>query len=149
MIDTHRFIAILRSLDDPSIAIQIAASDELRAIPEDTRVFNLLSILNDEAQNDALRVCAARLLGNYQRSEVVNSLMKRLLSVDLELRKAVIESLGNLRAREAVIPLAGLLHGDEDADVRWLSADALGRIGDERAVQPLIAALRGHLKSLM
>ncbi len=127
MIHSEEFIAILRRLDDPSIAIQIAASDELKTIPDDTRIFNLLSILNDEEQNHALRVSAARALDDDQRPEVVNSLVQMLLSTDVDLRKTVIESLGNLRVQEAVIPLTNLLMRDENAEVRWFAAYSLGK----------------------
>ena len=69
---------------------------------------------------------------------------------------AAIESLGKLKAREAVEPLIAILRENDkllrvpDANggidlretVRTAAADALGEIGDLRAVDPLIAAMR-------
>ena len=43
-----------------------------------------------------------------------------------------------LKARGDVEGLIGALE-DSDADVRWKAAHALGKIGDERAVEPLRA----------
>jgi len=43
--------------------------------------------------------------------------------------------------RRGVDPLLGLLR-DQDADVRAATADALGSLGDKRAVEPLISLLK-------
>jgi HEAT repeat protein len=43
----------------------------------------------------------------------------------------------------AVEPLIAVLKDkDKDNDVRWYAASALGKIGDAKAVEPLIAALK-------
>lgn len=49
--------------------------------------------------------------------------------------------LGTLQAPEAVEPLAELLDRSVSAGVRAASAQALGEIGDERAVPALASAL--------
>jgi bilin biosynthesis protein len=50
-------------------------------------------------------------------------------------------ALGELKNPRAVYPLVLTLH-DEDRTVRDFSAGALGKIGDRRAVKPLIHALQ-------
>lgn len=45
----------------------------------------------------------------------------------------------------AIEPLIEALESDGDEVVRWVSANALGRIGDERAVEPLIEALKNEV----
>ncbi len=57
----------------------------------------------------------------------------------LDTRMAAIHSVGLWRDSESVEPLIELLASD-DARLRRLSAMALGRIGDRRAVEPLLAA---------
>jgi len=52
------------------------------------------------------------------------------------LRRNAAEALGKLRASSAVEPVIRLL-ADKKHDVREISARALGRIGDERAIPAL------------
>jgi HEAT repeat protein len=59
----------------------------------------------------------------------------------LEVRKASIEALGELRAPTAVEPLLRVLD-DPQGDIRILAAKALRAIGDVRTVDPFIKALR-------
>ncbi len=54
-----------------------------------------------------------------------------------EMRRAIIRNLGAIWGLPEVSRL-----GDEDFDVRWKAAEVLGKPGDSRAVEPLIAALR-------
>jgi HEAT repeat protein len=57
------------------------------------------------------------------------------------LRKAAVESLGNIRDDRAVEPLINTLK-DHEQDVRQAAAEALGKLGDTRAVEPLIDTLK-------
>jgi HEAT repeat protein len=61
--------------------------------------------------------------------------------MDGSIRRATAESLGNLRAGEAVGPLINLLN-DKDTEMRMSAVRSLGKIGDPRAIQPLIAVIR-------
>lgn len=71
----------------------------------------------------------------------LNGLRQALTDGDVEIRRATVQALGQLKAREAVAALIGMLH-DEDFLVQKAAIEALGQIGDARAVEPLIAAVK-------
>ena len=58
------------------------------------------------------------------------------------MRRRAALAVGRVGLAEGVPPLAALLAGDRDAEVREMAAFALGLIGDRSAVEPLRAALR-------
>jgi TonB family protein len=67
-------------------------------------------------------------------------LLAELKSNEVTSRRQAAMQLGELRARDAIRPLAqGLL--DRDASVREASAFALGQITDRQAIEPLLGAL--------
>ncbi|MCU1384140.1 MAG: fold-4 domain protein, partial [Acidobacteria bacterium] len=116
-----------------------------------------------------LRIQAALALGTQPRPEAVDALLAALADEDMNVRFHVIEALGKLAPSAAVEPLAAIAESHDfflafpaldalsrinDASVapRLLplladelvgdqAAEALGQIGDEEAVMPLVAAL--------
>jgi HEAT repeat protein len=56
--------------------------------------------------------------------------------------------LGKLRDRQAAVPLIDCLR-DEDSDVRGAAAEALGKLGDVRAVAPLSQLLDDKTRYLL
>jgi HEAT repeat protein len=94
----------------------------------------------------ALYAKSAQLLGDVGGSEAVPALVKKLGYQDPDPRLATFvhvfaaESLGRMRAREAVRPLADLVAKERDPDVRDRYCDALARIGDAAALPALRAA---------
>ena len=52
-------------------------------------------------------------------------------------RAAAIAALGTIKDRDAVIPLISCLH-DKEISIRIGAAGVLGRLGDKRAVGPLL-----------
>jgi HEAT repeat protein len=94
----------------------------------------------------ALYAKAAQLLGDVGGSEAVPALVSKLgykdpdAGVELYVRVFAAESLGRLRAREAVKPLAELVSREKDPDARDRYCDALARIGDPAALPALRAA---------
>lgn len=51
------------------------------------------------------------------------------------------EILGKLKIKKAVMPLIKALNENESDVTRWKATEALGEIGDDRAVDSLIEAL--------
>ena len=127
----------------------------------------LIELLHsDEAD---LRIQAALALGLQSGPEVVNALLAALDDADRNVRFHAIESLGKLRARSAVDALARLAESGDfflafpaieslvkigdpsvaerivprlaDPALHDAAADALGALGDEDAVAPLVARL--------
>jgi hypothetical protein len=88
---------------------------------------------------------AIRILGKMAADEAAETLVEYVAEdSNPQLQKATFKALGEMGAPEAVGPLANQLDPDGDtADlVRPHAARALGLIGDARAVDPLIDALR-------
>jgi HEAT repeat protein len=94
----------------------------------------------------ALFAKSAQLLGDVAGAEAVPALVQKLSYQDADPRLALYvrvfaaESLGRMRAQEAVRPLASLLPRERDPDVRDRYCDALARIGDPAALPALRAA---------
>jgi len=74
------------------------------------------------------------LIGSYV------DLLKTLTSGDDEAQDAAVQELSRL-GNTIVEPLAELLIGAQDADVRWWAARALAEIGGQAVVGPLVQAL--------
>jgi HEAT repeat protein len=94
----------------------------------------------------ALYAKSAQLLGDVGGPEVVPALVQRLGYEDAEpgltlfVRVFAAESLGRLRAKEAVRPLADMAAREKDANVRDRYCDALARIGDTSVLPSLRTA---------
>src|SRR5512138_1924636 len=94
----------------------------------------------------ALYAKSAQLLGDVGGPDAVPALVRKLGYADADPGIATYvhvfsaESLGRLRAREAVAPLAGLAAKERDPDIRDRYCDALVRIGDRGALPQLLAA---------
>ncbi|ACL67428.1 PBS lyase HEAT domain protein repeat-containing protein [Anaeromyxobacter dehalogenans 2CP-1] len=94
----------------------------------------------------ALYAKAAQVLGDVGGPDAVPALVARLTYRDPDPRVGVYvrvfaaESLGRLRAREAVKPLADLVAREPDPDARDRYCEALARIGDPAALPALRAA---------
>ena len=78
------------------------------------------------------------------QADEVDKLINQLKSDNPEVRKEAAEGLthikGHIKAASAVEPLIATLK-DKDSGIRYNAAHALGKIGDNRAVGPLIAVL--------
>jgi len=82
-------------------------------------------------------------------SELAQRMVRDFLNEDnAEVRTAAIHSVGLRRDAAAVDPLIELLASD-DLHHRRLAAMALGRIGDRRAVKPLLEAGEGELDAFL
>ena len=97
----------------------------------------------------ALFAKSAQLLGDVGGQEAVPALVSKLSyrdsdpGIQLYVRVFAAESLGRIRAKEAVRPLADLVGREQDANVRDRYCDALVRIGDPAALPALRAAAQG------
>jgi HEAT repeat protein len=94
----------------------------------------------------ALYAKSAQLLGDVGGPDAVPPLVRKLSYQDSDagiatyVRVFAAESLGRLRAKDAVRPLADLAAREKDPDVRDRYCDALARIGDPSIVPVLRAA---------
>lgn len=128
-------------------------------------------ILATKSRAPEVRYRAVQALGVFQDSHVVKPLIAALRDKDLFVRRAAVEALGNQKDPNSLKPLMAIWLSDDDSmvidgaraaivnmggpavddliaalavsDFRTQSsaADALARIGDPRAIGPLVAAL--------
>ncbi len=73
-------------------------------------------------------------------SEAVDALLAALKTPDVDVRKFIVDILGDMKDPRAVPPLLSLLD-DPDENIRVAAAEALGKIKDRRAVDALISCL--------
>lgn len=94
----------------------------------------------------ALYAKSAQLLGDVGGPEAVPALVAKLAyrdsdpGIQMYVRVFAAESLGRIRAKEAVRPIADLVGKERDPNVRDRYCDALVRIGDPAALPALRAA---------
>jgi HEAT repeat protein len=138
-------VGALRAIDD---GVRKAAAEALGKIGDARAVPSLLDALNND-WHAALRLAAAQALGELKDARAVPPLIERLKDKDAEVRKSAAEALGKIQDPQTVSEATAALCvalSDKSSRVRLAAAEALGRIlkdsGDERAIQPLLKALR-------
>ena len=130
---------LIVALNDGGKDVRTGAAQVLGEIGDARAVMPLIASLSDRGED--VRVAARRALA-WIGTPAVEPLIAALRdSPDWQvyLREQIGQALGQFGAR-AVEPLIAAL-GDPDVLVRWIAAETLGEIGDDRAVQPLIAVL--------
>ena len=126
-----------RPMVDPLLRVLRGEDRELSAWARESRVVE-----------GALYAKAAQVLGDLGDARAIPPLVQKLSyrdrmpEVEVLVRVYAAESLGRLRAREAVRPLGDLLLGEKNPDARDRYADALARIGDRAALPALARACR-------
>jgi HEAT repeat protein len=109
---------LVRKLQDESFSVRAAAVDGLSYLRNPEACEALMNALNDEAFMNALN------------------------DEDSNIRDRVIMALGNLQCKSAVTPLLRMLAAEEVAFRRETLIEALGWLGDARAVEPLAGMLK-------
>jgi HEAT repeat protein len=82
----------------------------------------------------------------YIGTPAVDALLKALNTPDPDVRKFIVDILGEIRDTRSVPALINTLK-DSDENIRVASAEALGKIRDRRAVDPLLACLSRYDQS--
>lgn len=124
-------------LTDEEWEVEKAATDALIAIGEPA-VGSLIEILQNENEDIFLQMKAVQVLAGIKDERAIQPMILALKE-NPELDADLGYHLG-LMGELAVEPLIGVL-GDNDPKVRVRAAEALGRIGDKRAIGPLTEAL--------
>ncbi|MEM3341976.1 MAG: HEAT repeat domain-containing protein [Thermoplasmata archaeon] len=93
------------------------------------------------SKDEATRNRAVELLSHGDAEKIVPHLLKKLRVPQVGVKCAVIKILGELEAKDAVRPLMITPLVDSDENVRRVTAEALGKIGQREAVEPLLANL--------
>lgn len=132
---------LLRALEDSDWRVRKTTVEALADIGGQKVIAGLVQKLsaqdNAGARNSAIEALVR--LG----SEAVEPLFPLLSERDPDVRKFVVDVLGDLRDGRAVPYLLDRLK-DDDENVRVAAAEALGKIGDKRAVEALIGCLSSY-----
>ena len=96
------------------------------------------------SENPIEREAMARQAASLDDSSVVAALIEALADRSVEVRRNAVESLGALRAHDAVPSLCDLVEHDPAVGVQRAAITALARLGDARAVPVLVRHLDAH-----
>jgi HEAT repeat protein len=111
---------------------------DIEAMKQAGNVRGLIRYLDHN--NKDLQWRAADALGSL--GEIACEPLLKLLSYHkIHVRIGAIEALSEIKSQQSIDPLINTLTNDEDHEVRWVAALALGEIGDKRAVPFLISSL--------
>ena len=139
--DPNSTPTLIEALTDSSPAVRVAAANALGAIGDRKATQALLPLLRDQ-HNEQARTAAINALGKLKDANAVNDLLE-IANDESEVwavRKASVEALGEIRDARAVDCLVNTLN-DQYATVREASALALGKIGSNQAILPLLTTL--------
>ncbi|MCK9152172.1 HEAT repeat domain-containing protein [Methanobacterium alcaliphilum] len=166
-------LPLIEALEDPDSEVRWKAAEALGNIGDRTAVDSLILALSDKDSD--VRKHAARSLGDLEDNKALYPLIDALNDVDWPVRKNAVTALGKIGDEDSLKFILKALD-DNDIDVRrhaigalvkmkktavkplldklnsfdWqtraIAAEALGRIGDRKAVMPLSEVLSGHKK---
>ena len=131
--------ALIRAVESQESSKCTYAADILTAINPQAAFHTLITALNSANLN--LRQKAIDLLGDIGNQDAVPILIDHLRQERPFLQIYVIQSLGKLKDKRAVDSLIPLLQSDVPSSLRYTTVEALGLIGDKKAL-PMIRALR-------
>lgn len=135
--------ALIEALKDGSWTVRGHAAHALGRIGDETAFDALAEVLNDDDWH--VRKYAATAIGKTGGEKAIPLLLKVLNDNDADVSWKAIVALENI-GEASVEPLIDIFKNG-DWHIRGRAAEALGKIGDERAVQPLIHALEGKRKN--
>ena len=134
--DTKPLIEAIKS-DYPEV--RIFAAKELVKIKDPSVIDVLINAISDKEEEVRIEVVQA--LGDIGNERAVKSLIDTMDDDSLVVREKAAKALGKLGKREAEETLISALSSNTDLSIVCSVIEALGQIGDTRAVDPLITFL--------
>lgn len=129
---------LLGALRSPDWIVRMHAARAVGRINNPRSIQFFLPLLQDHVK--AVREEASTALGSIGET-AIPSLVDALTHQDWQVRLHAVEALGKTRSRKAVGPLLSALSGDADSAVREDAIRALAAIGDPESVDGLLAVL--------
>src|SRR3989339_18383 len=126
--------------------IRIFAAKELAKIKDPSVIDVLIDATSDKQEE--VRIEVIQTLGEIGDERAVNPLVYTLGDESLVVREKSARALGNLGRPEAGEALISALNSNTNLTIVCAIAEALGQIGDTRAVEPLITFLH-HKESII
>lgn len=136
--DARAVPALVQALRDPHAFVRWTAVQALGEIGATETVRLVLPLF--EENDPLLRRSAVDALGRFDTPESREALRRALHDPDPTVRRNAIDAVARLRDVEAVDALVLALDPRNGLWVRYSAAEALGIVGDHRAVAPLIEA---------
>lgn len=130
---------LLRAIGDPDWRVRKTAVEALAAFGGADVVAGLIASLAAH-DNAGMRNSAIEALVQIGGA-AVDAMLNALSASDADVRKFLVDTLGDIRDARAVPALIQALQ-DPDQNICVAAAEALGKIGDTRAVAPLISCLK-------
>ncbi len=134
---------LVTCLNDPAVSVREAAADALVAIGGEAVGKAVIPLLYSE--NTALRNLATEILEQVG-GECIEDLLALCSSPSADIRKFVVDILGKIGEVthiENIAPIITCL-ADDNPNVAGAAAEALGKIGNTRAIKPLLEAMSGQ-----
>ncbi len=132
---------LINLLSDKNVAIQEAVADALIKIDGKEVAKKLVPLLRSEEAS--LRNISIEILEEIGE-EAIDTLVSLLRDKDHDIRKFACDSLGDIASPKATPYLITVLN-DVNINVACAAAEALGKIGNKRAIEPLTKALEGNI----
>ena len=129
---------LINALDNKEKAIRIAAASALGKIGDRIALNTLLNLLHDESR--LVQLSAVKALAQIGDSAAFDLIIKKINSTE-ELLDEVVNDLTTFDSRLLTNTLIKLLREGEDRFGYFNTITALGRLGNEAAVEPLIKLL--------
>jgi HEAT repeat protein len=148
---------LIDALNDENNEVRDFAAVSLGRLKDKRAVKPLLALLRNmdgeessttafslELSDQDVKASAIMALGSLGDKKAIKPIFKFLASKNRNLIEAAVLALGELRAKIATEPILRILNNHDKTNfARHFAAMALGKIGDKRAFDPLIAALSG------
>ncbi len=137
--DARVLAPLVKALKSPDWIVRMHAAKALGRIQDPGTVAPLVPLLQDKVK--AVREETSTALAAIGEASL-SSLLAALTHAEWLVRLHAVEALGKTKLPEAVDPLLSVLFNDRDRAVREDAVRALGQIGDVRAAEFLITAMK-------
>lgn len=131
---------VFRAFGDPSWRVRKEAADLFLQLPVSRELAGEIIELLHAEENAGLRNTAVDLLVRMGR-DAVPLLLDQITCADHDVRKFIIDILGEIADPRAILPLLAALE-DKDGNVRAAAAENLGKLRAAAAVPALLEAMR-------
>jgi HEAT repeat protein len=132
--------ALVKALWDPHAFVRWTAADAIGQIGTEKAISLLLPLLQEE--DPLVRRSAVDALAFFDTPSVRKALHKALHDSDPSVRRNAIDAVARLGDPQVVEALVLSLDAKNDFWVRYSAAEALGVVGDHRAIPPLLEAVQ-------
>ncbi len=139
--DTRAAVPLLEALQHHNAYISFVAMESIVRLRDHKQIPHLQTLLNHRTSH--VKLNAALALYCLGEKNVTQILIDALSIKPTRSYYAILEALGNNEERQAVEPLIAILNNEgTNNHIRHHIAMALGNIGDDRAVESLLIALK-------